>query len=50
MLPVSVKNVTGPIERIVQTALSEQAPTVILHNPFCMAECYLKIKNPRIVN
>ena len=32
-----------PIEMIVQTALSEQAPTVISHNHFCMAEL-LQIK------
>lgn len=32
-----------PIEMIVQTFLSEQAPTVNLHNHFCMAELLLKL-------
>lgn len=29
-------------KEIVQTALSEQAPTVILRNHFCMAELFTK--------
>ena len=32
-----------PIEMIIQTALSVQAPTVSLYNHFCMAELYTKI-------
>ena len=32
-----------PIEMIVYAALSEQAPTVILYNHFCMAELLLEI-------
>ena len=34
-----------PIEMIVQTVLSEQAPTVILYNHFCMADCYKFYRN-----